>query len=165
MHLPRSPSFLAGHVGRPAFTWAWGGCGGHGGQACRGFSAGGRVCAGLVLAVGLVLLASPLRWKPLPCQRVLIRCCGFFGKIHLILLAFCKWHYIPFAVLCEQHHVYLFSSVAQSCLTLCDPMDCSPPGFSIHGIFQARVLEWGAIAFSKQYAWKIQIPFKDSRDI
>ena len=38
--------------------------------------------------------------------------------------------------------------VAQSCPTLCDPMDCSPPGSSIHGIFQARVLEWGAIAFS-----------------
>ena len=36
----------------------------------------------------------------------------------------------------------------QSCTTLCDPMDCSPPGSSIHGIFQARVLEWGAIAFS-----------------
>ena len=34
--------------------------------------------------------------------------------------------------------------VAQSCLTLSDPMDCSPPGSSIHGIFQARVLEWGA---------------------
>ena len=37
-----------------------------------------------------------------------------------------------------------FSSVAQSCLTLSDPMDCSPPGSSIHGIFQARVLEWAA---------------------
>ena len=36
----------------------------------------------------------------------------------------------------------------QSCPTLCDPMDCSPPGSSIHGIFQARVLGWGAIAFS-----------------
>ena len=42
------------------------------------------------------------------------------------------------------------SEVAQSCPTLCDPMDCSPPGFSVHGIFQARVLEWGAIAFSEQ---------------
>ena len=41
------------------------------------------------------------------------------------------------------------SDVAQSCLTLSDPMDCSPPGFSVHGILQARVLEWGAIAFSK----------------
>ena len=40
------------------------------------------------------------------------------------------------------------SEVAQSCLTLRNPMDCSPPGSSIHGIFQARVLEWGAIAFS-----------------
>ena len=38
--------------------------------------------------------------------------------------------------------------VAQSCPTHHDPMDCSPPGSSIHGIFQARVLEWGAIAFS-----------------
>ena len=41
------------------------------------------------------------------------------------------------------------SEVAQSCLTLSDPMDCSLPGSSIHGIFQARVLEWGAIAFSR----------------
>ena len=36
----------------------------------------------------------------------------------------------------------------QSCPILCDPIDCSPPGSSVHGIFQARVLEWGAIAFS-----------------
>ena len=41
------------------------------------------------------------------------------------------------------------SEVSQSCPTLSDPMDCSPPGSSIHGIFQARVLEWGAIAFSE----------------
>ena len=40
------------------------------------------------------------------------------------------------------------TEVAQLCLTLRDPMDCSPPGSSVHGIFQARVLEWGAIAFS-----------------
>ena len=40
------------------------------------------------------------------------------------------------------------SEVAQSCLTLSDPMDCSLPGSSVHGSFQARVLEWGAIAFS-----------------
>ena len=40
------------------------------------------------------------------------------------------------------------SEVAQSCLTLSDPVDCSPPGSSVLGIFQARVLEWGAIAFS-----------------
>ena len=40
------------------------------------------------------------------------------------------------------------SEVAQSCPTLSDPMDCCLPGSSVHGIFQARVLEWGAIAFS-----------------
>ena len=41
------------------------------------------------------------------------------------------------------------SEVAQSCLTLCDPVDCSPPGSSLHGIFQAKVLEWLAISFSR----------------
>ena len=41
------------------------------------------------------------------------------------------------------------SEVAQSCSTLSEPMDCSPSGSSTHGIFQARVLEWGAIAFSE----------------
>ena len=40
------------------------------------------------------------------------------------------------------------SEVTQSCPTLTDPMDCSPPGSSVHGIFQARILEWDAIAFS-----------------
>ena len=40
------------------------------------------------------------------------------------------------------------SEVAQLCLTLCDPMDYRLPGSSAHGIFQARVLEWGAFAFS-----------------
>ena len=43
------------------------------------------------------------------------------------------------------------SQVAQLCLTLGDPMDCSLVGSSIHGIFQARVLEWGAIAFSYEH--------------
>ena len=40
--------------------------------------------------------------------------------------------------------------VAQSCLTLCNPMDCSLPGSSVHGIFQARTLEWVAISFSRR---------------
>ena len=39
--------------------------------------------------------------------------------------------------------------VAQSCLTLCDPMDCSPPGSSVHGILQTRIPEWAAIPFSR----------------
>ena len=46
------------------------------------------------------------------------------------------------------------SEVTQLCLTLSNPMDCSPPGSPVHGIFQARVLEWGAIAFSGQtFIW------------
>ena len=48
------------------------------------------------------------------------------------------------------------SGVAQSCLTLCDPMDGSLPCSSVHGIFQARVLEWGAIAFSE---WMVRYPY------
>ena len=55
--------------------------------------------------------------------------------------------------LCVLHPAYHFSSVkceiAQSCPTLCDSMDCSLPGSSVHGIFQARVLEWVAISFSR----------------
>ena len=43
------------------------------------------------------------------------------------------------------------SEDAQSCPTLHNAMDCSPPGSSVHGIFQARVLEWGAITFSTKY--------------
>ena len=42
------------------------------------------------------------------------------------------------------------NEVAQSCLTLCNPMDCSPPGSSVHGILQARILEWVAISFSRE---------------
>ena len=45
------------------------------------------------------------------------------------------------------------SEVAQLCLTLSDPMDCSLRGSTAHGIFQARVLEWGAIAFSEREVW------------
>ena len=43
-------------------------------------------------------------------------------------------------------------SVAQSCLTLCNPTDCSPPGSSFHGIFQARILEWVAISYSRGFS-------------
>ena len=63
------------------------------------------------------------------------------------------------------------SEVAQSCLTLSNPMDCSLPGSSIHGIFQARVLEWGAIGhplmdalkkINKQKAFPFLIPWRNS---
>ena len=54
------------------------------------------------------------------------------------------WSGLPFPSPVHENE----SEVSQSCPTLSDPMDCSPPGSSILGIFQARVLEWGAIAFS-----------------
>ena len=47
------------------------------------------------------------------------------------------------------------SEVTLLCPTLSNPMDCSLPGFSIHGIFQARVLEWGAIAFSRKTSYRV----------
>ena len=46
-----------------------------------------------------------------------------------------------------------WSEIAQSCPTLCNPMDCSLPGSSVHGVFQARELEWGAISFSRGSSW------------
>ena len=47
----------------------------------------------------------------------------------------------------DQKNQYSENEVSQSCLTLSDPMDCSLPGFSVHGILQARTLEWVAISF------------------
>ena len=55
------------------------------------------------------------------------------------------WSGLPFPSQCMK--VKSESEAAQSCLTLSDPVDCSLPGSSIHGIFQARVLEWGAVAY------------------
>ena len=46
-----------------------------------------------------------------------------------------------------------WGEVAQSCPTLCNPIEGSPPGSSIHGIFQARILEWVVISFSRGYSW------------
>ena len=56
------------------------------------------------------------------------------------------WSGLHFLLQCRK--VKSESDVAQSCPTLSDPMDCSPPGSSVHGIFQARVVEWVAIAFT-----------------
>ena len=50
-------------------------------------------------------------------------------------------------------HCLKWSEVTQSCQTLCDPVDCSLPGSSLHGILQARVLEWVAISFSRGSSW------------
>ena len=61
---------------------------------------------------------------------------------------FIRKSWLPF-----YNFIELLIFFAQSCPTLCNPMDCSLPGFSVHGIFQARVLEWVAIAFSRGSSW------------
>ena len=57
------------------------------------------------------------------------------------------------------------SEVAQSCLTPSDPMDCRPRGSSVHGIFQARVLEWDSIAFSDIYTTVCKINSQQEADV
>ena len=64
---------------------------------------------------------------------------------HLLI----SWLHLPSAVILVKSE----SEVAQSCPTLRDPMDCSLPGSSVHGILQARVLEWVAISFSRGSSW------------
>ena len=53
----------------------------------------------------------------------------------------------------SQRPHFLVCSVAKSCSTLCYPMDCSPPGSSVHGILQARISEWVVISFSRESSW------------
>ena len=72
----------------------------------------------------------------------------------LLCLPLTGIHAFEFTVRSDRIHLYFkWSEVAQSCPTLCDPMDYSPPGFSVHGIFQAIVLEWVAISFSRRSSW------------
>ena len=65
------------------------------------------------------------------------------------------WRFVSYMILymfqCHSPKMFQFyvCEVTQLCLTLCDPVDCSPPGSSVHGILQARILEWVAISFSR----------------
>ena len=74
---------------------------------------------------------------------------GILLHISTLLESFPIWvttdYWVEFTVLCSQ----AVSSVAQLCPILCDSMGCSPPGFSVHGILQARILEWVAVPFSR----------------
>ena len=71
---------------------------------------------------------------------------GTGGK-HSLVSTMCQ---IPFQAL----ECLCVCLVAQSCLTLCNPMDCSPPSSSVHGTLQARILEWAAISFSRR-SWPL----------
>ena len=72
------------------------------------------------------------------------------------------WSGLPFPS--PVHERKSESEVAQSCPALCNPMDCSLPGSSVHGIFQARVLEWGAIAFSVMWHYRQNFCHSDFTD-
>ena len=102
--------------------------------------------------------------------------CNSFISSNSFLLVFGD-SYIQDHVVCEQRLVYFFvfdmdtfylffclialaaaaAKSLQSCLTLCDPIDGSPPGSPIPGILQARTLEWVAIAFSNAWEWKVKV--------
>ena len=82
--------------------------------------------------------------------NVILLTINFFSWSKNGLYKVIREHWIEFLVLFSRFLLSIIymkseSEVAQSCPTLCDPMDCSLPGSSVHGIFQARVLEWGAI--------------------
>ena len=76
-------------------------------------------------------------------------CPSFQSQFSWILRGSCTWFWRRRATWASVYEVKLKVLVAQSCLTLCSPMDCSPPGSSVQGILQARILEWVAIPFSR----------------
>ena len=89
-----------------------------------------------------------------PGKSMKIRFLFFFGQSSYLMITVPWEHVSNLQYVCKMgtpsweitHECVL---AAQSCLTLCDPMDCSSPGSSIHGILQARILEWVAIPFSR----------------
>ena len=74
-----------------------------------------------------------------------------------LLFEYCSHRCIQLVKIYLTVHFYVHkvkvSEVAQSCPTLCDPVNCSSPGSSVHGILQARILEWVAISFSRESSW------------
>ena len=117
----------------------------------------GNICGGYLVAKSFLTLVTP--WT-VACQAPLFM--GFSvqecwsglpfpppGK-NPSLLCLLHWQVgsLPLAPPGKPKYNSL-SEVAQSCLTLCDPVDCRPPGSCVHGIFQARILEWVAISFSR----------------
>ena len=80
----------------------------------------------------------------------------YLSIIHLLVyrlslsMSICVSHLSVSAIYPPSAYLHLHPKSLQSCLTLCDPMDCSPPGSSLHGILQARILEWVAFPFSRE---------------
>ena len=66
------------------------------------------------------------------------------------------FHFTHYFTMSERWHAAATAKSLQSCLTLCDPIDGSSPGFPVPGILQARTLKWVAISFSKAWKWKVK---------
>ena len=111
------------------------------------------------MVTGLAKVSFHFNPKERQCQRTLLLLLSRFSRVRLCATPKTEAHQAPLSLgLSRQEHWSGLpfpsprqeseseSEVAQSCPTLHDPMDCSLPGSSIHGILQARVLEWGAIA-------------------
>ena len=72
---------------------------------------------------------------------------------HIITTSLLWWEHLRCTLLTTYKHIICCCLVAKSCLTLCDPVNWSPPGSSVHGSFQLRILEWAAISSSKRSSW------------
>ena len=79
----------------------------------------------------------------------------FYEDLQDLLKLTPPWKRCPF-----HHNTTTTTKLLQSCPNLCDPMDCSLPVFSFHGILQARTLEWVAISFSNAWKWKVKVKVK-----
>ena len=76
----------------------------------------------------------------------------------LLVLSLQTWHIYPVECLALSHfNAAAAAKLLQSCLTLCSPIDGSPPGSAVPGILQARTLEWVAISFSNAGKWKVKV--------
>jgi len=74
--------------------------------------------------------------------------------LHQLFVILLTYHFSPIYLFIQSFiYISMCVSVAQSCPTPCNPMDCSPPGSSVHGILQARTVEWVAIPFSRGLFW------------
>ena len=137
IHLPNCPK-----IGKNAFiNWNWVNSRYHARSPLKHPQGGGLLLLLLLLShFSCVRLCATHRWQPTRLPRPWDSPGKNTGVGYRFLLQCMK--------------VKSESEVAQSCPTLSDPMDCSPPGSSVHEICQATVLEWGAIAFSGVKGWK-----------
>ena len=82
---------------------------------------------------------------------------GIFWTLHLLKFDEVMFRFLGIHLWIKMEGYYYTTKSLQSCLTLCNPRDSSPPGSSIPGILQARALEWVAISFCNAWKWKVKV--------